>query len=136
MGADEEDLSGGKGGVFKKIIKPGDSSEKVPPAGSEVTVHYVGWLMDGQKFDSSRDREEPFKFKLGVGQVIDGWDLAVASMLPGEVAAFTVRADYGYGWEGKPPKIPIDATLRFEIELLSWKASTKPVDEMSPMEKQ
>ena len=74
-------------------------------------------------------------FKLGVGAVIEGWDLAVASMKPGEVSAFTVRADYGYGWEGKPPKIPIDATLRFEIELISWKPSTKPVDEMSPMEK-
>ena len=135
MAADEEDLSDGKGGVFKKIIKPGGEQEQVPPAGSEVTVHYVGWLLNGHKFDSSRDREEPFTFKLGVGAVIEGWDLAVASMKPGEVSAFTVRADYGYGWEGKPPKIPIDATLRFEIELISWKPSTKPVDEMSPAEK-
>lgn len=100
-----------------------------------MVVHYDGWLMDGQKFDSSRDREQPFEFKLGIGQVIEGWDLAVASMIPGEIATFTVRADYAYGWEGKPPKIPIDATLRFEIELISWRSGTKPVGDMSAAEK-
>ena len=134
--ADEDDLTSGAGGVYRRLLRPGREGESVPPAGSDVTVHYEGWLVsDGQKFDSSRDREEPFTFKLGVGQVIEGWDLAVASMRPGEVGVFTVRADYAYGWEGKPPKIPVDATLRFEIELISWKAATKPVGDMSVKEK-
>ena len=94
-----------------------------------------GWLLDGQKFDSSRDREEPFTFKLGVGEVIEGWDIAVAAMAPGEVASFTVRSDYAYGWEGKPPKIPVDATLRFDIELISWQAAAKPTAEMGMAER-
>ena len=77
-----------------------------------------GWLLDGQKFDSSRDREEPFTFKLGVGEVIEGWDIAVAAMAPGEVASFTVRSDYAYGWEGKPPKIARSDPLgHLEVEL-------------------
>ena len=135
MPAAEEDLTSGSGGVYRKVLRPGREGEIPPPAGSDVTVHYEGWLLDGQKFDSSRDREEPFTFKLGVGQVIEGWDLALAAMRPGEVSSFTVRADYAYGWEGKPPKIPVDATLRFEIELIEWKAATKPIADMSVKEK-
>ena len=135
MPAEEEDLTAGSGGVYKKIIRPATDGGKLPPSGSEVSVHYEGFLLDGQKFDSSRDREEPFTFKLGVGQVIEGWDIALATMAPGEFSIFTCRADYAYGWEGKPPKIPVDATLRFEIELISWAPSTKPISDMSPSEK-
>lgn len=137
MGADELDLTEGRGGVYKKTLRDAPVGEQgPPPSGSNVTVHYEGWLLDGQKFDSSRDREAPFTFKLGVGEVIEGWDLAVASMAPGEVASYTVRSDYAYGWEGKPPNIPVDATLRFEVELLSWEAAAKPVGEMKLKERQ
>lgn len=130
---DEEDLTDGKGGVYKKVLRPGEG--KCPLPGSDVSVHYEGFLMDSKKFDSSRDREDAFSFKLGVGAVIVGWDIAVATMQPGEISVFTVRADFAYGWEGKPPKIPVDATLRFEIELISWAPGVKPIADMNPMEK-
>ena len=78
---------------------------------------------DGSKFDSSRDRDEPFTFKLGQGQVIKGWDASVATMKKGEQATVIIRGDYAYGAAGSPPKIPADATLRFDIELLSWRSS-------------
>lgn len=131
----ETDLTDGKGGVYKKLVRPGDDGE-LPPHGANVTVHYEGFLQtSGALFDSSRLREEPFTFKLGLGQVIEGWDIAVASMRPGEFAMFTVRADYAYGWEGKPPKIPVDAMLRFEIELLSWSPGEKEVYDMNAAEK-
>lgn len=74
-------------------------------------VHYTGTLLDGSKFDSSRDKDEPFKFKLGTGQVVKGWDRAVATMKKGEKARVTLRADYAYGEAGSPPKIPPNATL-------------------------
>ena len=89
--------------------------------GAEVQVHYVGTLVsDGSKFDSSRDRAGNFKFKIGKGNVIKGWDVGVATMLKGEKAELYCRSDYAYGAEGSPPKIPGGATLKFEVELLSW----------------
>ena len=129
--SDEEDLTSGRGGVHKRRLRAPEGDGGRPPPGSMVTVHYEGWLINGSKFDSSRDRDEPFTFKLGVGEVIEGWDLAVASMAPGEVASYTVRSDYAYGWEGKPPKIPVDATLRFEVELIAWTPAAQPLGEMS-----
>jgi FK506-binding protein 4/5 len=84
-------------------------------------VHYTGTLLDGTKFDSSRDRSDPFKFKLGAGQVIKGWDRAVATMKRGEQCRVVLRSDYAYGASGSPPKIPANATLVFDIELLGWK---------------
>uniref|UniRef100_A0A3Q3KYA0 peptidylprolyl isomerase n=1 Tax=Mastacembelus armatus TaxID=205130 RepID=A0A3Q3KYA0_9TELE len=75
-------------------------------------------LTNGQKFDSSRDRGEPFKFKLGVGEVIRGWDEGVAQMSCGEVAMLTCSPDYAYGARGHPPVIPANSTLIFEVELL------------------
>eukprot|EP01124_Arcella_intermedia_P009582 TRINITY_DN16262_c0_g1_i2.p1 TRINITY_DN16262_c0_g1~~TRINITY_DN16262_c0_g1_i2.p1 ORF type:complete len:211 (+),score=49.00 TRINITY_DN16262_c0_g1_i2:114-746(+) len=109
----------GDGGVVKEIMKAGEGSSK-PASGSEVTVHYVGRLPDGTQFDSSRDRNEPFKFKLGEGQVIKGWEEVVKTMKKGEISKVTLKPEYGYGSAGSPPKIPPDATLVFEIELLSW----------------
>merc|ERR1711959_146126 len=98
------------------------TGEETPQAGDTVYVHYVGTLeSDGSKFDSSRDRDSPFDFKLGQGQVIKGWDEGVATMKLGEKSMFTLRADYGYGESGSPPKIPGGATLKFEVELLRWK---------------
>eukprot|EP00026_Physarum_polycephalum_P009127 Phypoly_transcript_09239.p1 GENE.Phypoly_transcript_09239~~Phypoly_transcript_09239.p1 ORF type:complete len:413 (+),score=126.11 Phypoly_transcript_09239:104-1342(+) len=107
------------GGIVKKILREGEGSEK-PTKGADVTVHYVGTLLDGTEFDSSRGRGDPFKFKLGVGQVIKGWDQGVATMKKGELALLTCKSEYAYGASGSPPKIPPNATLQFEVELLSW----------------
>jgi len=116
------------GGITKKILKKGEGW-KSPTTGCEVKVHYVGTLLDGTKFDSSRDRGDPFTFTLGVGQVIKGWDTGVASMLKGEVALLTCKSEYAYGKQGSPPKIPADATLQFEVELISWTDGEKDVSE-------
>lgn len=109
-------------GISKEILTEAAESEwKTPKKGDEVSVHYVGTLQsDGSKFDSSRDRNEPFVFSLGKGQVIKGWDLGVATMKKGEIAKFTLAPEFAYGDAGSPPKIPEKATLVFEIELIGW----------------
>jgi peptidylprolyl isomerase len=125
------------GGILKTILKeaPADALGP-PPAGFEVTAHYTGTLAsDGSKFDSSVDRGTPFKFTIGQGQVIRGWDEGFASMKCGEKAILTIRSDYGYGDNGSPPKIPGGATLNFEVELLSFKEKEKQKWEMSPAER-
>ncbi len=98
-------------------IKPG--SGQAAKAGERVTVHYVGTLTDGSKFDSSRDRGRGFTFKLGAGEVIQGWDQGVAGMLIGGVRKLTIPPELGYGARGFPPVIPPNSTLVFEVELLS-----------------
>merc|ERR1719183_2816853 len=109
-------------GVNKEILTPAPSENwKKPKAGDDVTVHYVGTLQsDGTEFDSSRGRGEPFVFALGKGQVIKGWDRGVATMKKAELAKFTLSPEFAYGEGGSPPKIPANATLVFEVELLSW----------------
>jgi FKBP-type peptidyl-prolyl cis-trans isomerase len=87
--------------------------------GKQVTVHYVGTLTDGSKFDSSRDRGKGFSFRLGGGQVIKGWDQGVAGMKVGGLRRLTIPSDLAYGDRGFPPVIPPRATLVFEVELLS-----------------
>ncbi len=87
-------------------------------AGQTVVVHYTGWLEDGTKFDSSKDRNMPFDFPLGGGSVIKGWDEGVAGMQIGGTRKLTIPSDLGYGAQGAGGVIPPDATLIFEVELL------------------
>lgn len=106
----------------------GTSTEEVK-IGDTVTVHYVGTLMDGTKFDSSIDRGEPFTFTVGAGQVIQGWEQGLLGMKVGGKRILTVPPELGYGAQTVGP-IPANATLKFEIELLkvvSASTSTSPV---------
>jgi FKBP-type peptidyl-prolyl cis-trans isomerase len=102
-----QDLAGGEGDVAS--------------AGRTASVHYTGWLPNGEKFDSSRDRNQPFSFTLGAGQVIAGWDEGVAGMKEGGRRKLVIPASLGYGTAGAPPDIPPGATLVFEVELLDVK---------------
>ncbi|KAK9822981.1 hypothetical protein WJX74_010933 [Apatococcus lobatus] len=107
-------------GVTLKTTKEGDGTN-FPKKGQTVTVHYTGTLTNGKKFDSSRDRNSPFEFKIGQGQVIRGWDEGVAQMSKGQRADLTCTPDYAYGSRGAAGVIPPDATLVFDVELISFK---------------
>ena len=98
-------------------LKPGTGA--AAKAGQTVSVHYVGTLTNGTKFDSSRDRNEPFTFKLGARQVIQGWDVGVAGMQVGGLRKLTIPPHMAYGDRGFPPVIPPGSTLVFEVELVS-----------------
>lgn len=89
-----------------------------PKTGQTAVVHYTGWLLDGKKFDSSKDRGQPFTFAVGRGQVIKGWDEGVATMKVGGVRKLIIPPDLGYGARGAGGAIPPNATLTFEVELL------------------
>jgi FKBP-type peptidyl-prolyl cis-trans isomerase FkpA len=102
-------------------VQVGDGAEA--KAGQNVTVHYTGWLRNddgskGSKFDSSKDRNDPFEFALGAGMVIRGWDEGVQGMKIGGTRVLTIPADLGYGSRGAGGVIPPNATLIFEVELL------------------
>ena len=104
-------------------VKPGTGP--VPKAGQTVTVNYTGWLFvdgkKGKKFDSSLDRNQPFSFTLGQGQVIKGWDEGLATMHVGGKRTLIIPPDLGYGASGAGGDIPPGATLIFEVDLLSVK---------------
>ena len=101
------------------VVGEGD----VATAGQDVTVHYTGWLYNdgvlGAKFDSSKDRNDPFVFPLGAGHVIKGWDEGVQGMAVGGTRRLVIPADLGYGARGAGGVIPPNATLLFEVELLA-----------------
>ncbi|KAF6197719.1 hypothetical protein GE061_008685 [Apolygus lucorum] len=104
-------------GVTVDTIAEGDGST-YPKTGQTVVVHYTGTLTNGNKFDSSRDRGVPFKFRLGKGEVIKGWDQGVAQMCVGQRAKLTCSPDFAYGSRGHPGIIPPNSTLIFDVELL------------------
>jgi peptidylprolyl isomerase len=100
---------------WKEIAEGAGAS---PRAGQTVFVHYTGWLLDGKKFDSSRDRGRPFSFSIGRGQVIKGWDEGVATMKVGGRRELLIPADLAYGARGFPGAIPPNSTLKFDVELI------------------
>jgi len=104
-------------GVDVRTTSQGDGCN-YPRQGQTVVVHYTGTLKDGKKFDSSRDRGKPFKFVIGEGQVIKGWDEGVAKMSVGERAILTCSPDYAYGSKGHPGVIPPNSVLIFDVELI------------------
>ena len=97
-------------------MKMGNGTEAAP--GKSVSVHYTGWLTSGKKFDSSVDRGQPFKFRLGAGQVIPGWDKGVSGMKVGGKRKLTIPPAMAYGDQGAGGVIPPNSTLVFEVELL------------------
>ncbi|NP_001084593.1 FKBP prolyl isomerase 4 S homeolog [Xenopus laevis] len=118
----------GDQGVLKLIKKEG-TGENTPMIGDKVSVHYTGWLTDGTKFDSSRDRKDKFTFDLGKGEVIKAWDIAVATMKVGEICQIICKPEYAYGTSGSPPKIPPNAVLIFEVELFDFQGEDLSQDE-------
>ena len=116
LGVDTAVMTRTPSGLRYQDIVQGEG--KTATAGKMVSVHYTGWLPNGEKFDSSRDRNQPFEFSLGAGQVIAGWDEGVAGMKVGGKRKLVIPPDLAYGTAGAPPDIPPGATLVFEVELL------------------
>ncbi|MCI4379487.1 hypothetical protein PGIGA_G00228840 [Pangasianodon gigas] len=124
-----EDITPKKDGGVLKLVKKEGTGTELPMTGDKVFVHYVGTLLDGTQFDSSRDRGEKFSFELGKGQVIKAWDIGVATMRIGEICQLICKPEYAYGSAGSPPKIPPSATLVFQVELFDFHGEDITEDE-------
>lgn len=105
---------------LKYVVNESGSGDQKPQRGQAVTAHYTGYLLDGSKFDSSVDRNQPFVFAVGMGMVIKGWDEAFADMTKGEKRTLIIPPELGYGASGYPPVIPPSATLIFDVELIDF----------------
>lgn len=116
LGIDLDAMTRTGSGLYYQDLAAGTGEEAV--TGTNVTVHYVGWLSSGSQFDSSRDRGAPFQFALGTGSVIAGFDEGVSGMRVGGLRKLVIPPKLGYGSAGAPPSIPGQATLVFEVELL------------------
>lgn len=110
---------------LRTIVRREGDGKGTPAKGAKVTAHYDGRFLDGKKFDSSRDRNEPFVFEVGKGKVIQAWDEAFSTMSRGEKRTLIVPPELGYGKSGYPGAIPPNAWLIFEVELLDFEAETK-----------
>ncbi|MED6231746.1 Peptidyl-prolyl cis-trans isomerase fkbp4 [Ataeniobius toweri] len=124
-----EDITSKKDGGVLKLVKREGTGAELPMTGDKVFVHYVGTLLDGTHFDSSRDRGDKFSFEMGKGQVIKAWDIGVATMRVGELCQLICKPEYAYGSAGSPPKIPPNATLVFEVELFEFRGEDITDDE-------
>ena len=116
LGVDTTTMTKAPSGFWYTDVATGQGDAAVP--GRTVRVHYTGWLPDGKKFDSSRDRGEPFAFTLGAGQVITGWDEGVKGMKVGGRRKLVLPPQMAYGDAGAPPDIPPGSTLVFDVEVL------------------
>jgi FKBP-type peptidyl-prolyl cis-trans isomerase FkpA len=119
LGIDTTALTRTESGLRYVDVAKGQGEEASP--GRTATVHYTGWLTSGKKFDSSRDRNEPFSFTIGTQQVIAGWDEGVSGMQVGGRRKLVIPPDLGYGPAGAPPDIPPNSILVFDVELLDVK---------------
>jgi FKBP-type peptidyl-prolyl cis-trans isomerase FkpA len=116
LGIDTTALATTESGLRYVDVSKGQGEEAA--AGRTATVHYTGWLTNGKKFDSSRDRNEPFSFTIGAQQVIAGWDEGVAGMQVGGRRKLVIPPELGYGPAGAPPDIPPNSILVFDVELM------------------
>jgi len=105
---------------LKYVVTEAGSGNEKPSKGQSVTAHYSGYLLDGSKFDSSVDRNQPFVFNVGMSMVIQGWDEAFVDMTRGEKRTLIIPPELGYGASGYPPVIPASATLIFDVELIDF----------------
>ncbi len=117
LGVNLSSMTKTSSGLYYRDLLVGNGEEA--EVGERVTVHYTGWLHDGTKFDSSRDRGQPFQFVLGVGMVIPGWDEGIQGMGVGGRRLLVIPSQLAYGAAGSPPVIPRNATLVFDVELLA-----------------
>jgi len=121
-------------GLKVEYVSKPDTCDRIARNGDMLSMHYTGTLEDGKKFDSSYDRSEPFKFQIGVGQVIQGWEEGILGMCVGEKRKLIVPAALGYGDQGAGDIIPGGATLLFDVELISTEEGPTPVNVFNQMD--